>query len=342
MAFFNFLALPGELRNMIYRFALTTDPPELEREHKYDCKKCTWSPHVRQQPMWDFGSGNSKSKRWPGCRCWARSGLDLLLANRQISWEGGSIFWAENHFTFHHPGDFIDLVGTRLRPRWRKMLGSISIFYWLPLPYGYDPLSPTCDRFWRFLFECRGLGNLELDWRLRLGLLSRRRPNRNRPDVTVAAWEDFKRLLPKLNTFTVVFIANARFKNTYSMDMKALSPKQIKDVSETASRHQVHGLINRELICWAFTTKRRPSFPSWLQIIEDTGSPHEYSCNVLLSNNLLRYTAKKFLEPLSSETIARNRELIEAPLARTRSRKKYGWDKRLRPKHWHEKITYPP
>lgn len=159
---FDFLALPGEVRNLIYRLTLTTDPPRLERQHRYSCDWCTWDPDEPQNKM-----VGRNGQTMPGCdRCWARRGPSLLLANRQIYDEAATIFWAENQFSFCGVDSFIRLVGSELRPQLRRSLTHVTIYrdpvsrVFSPRPGWPTEIPP--GRFWDVLFQCKGLRALEM------------------------------------------------------------------------------------------------------------------------------------------------------------------------------------
>lgn len=323
MASFDFLALPGELRNMIYRFALTSDPPALGREHQYDCRKCTWDPEQPTKPIYADG------RRIPGCRCGARTGLGLLLANRQIYWEGASIFWAESHFMFWGVDSFTHLVGTQLRPAWRKSLRSISVFD--DRYYTNRPLDPTSDKFLRALFQCRNLRNLEIPPALDLWLS-------HWPNVETAegTWEIIKQRLPELNIVSRTWWKKpegrwGKMMATRSVESKASQPNKIKDGKRMILKFEK--LVDR-LCEWALTNME-PILPPSLEMIEGSGDHHEYGCRLLLRKWTVTIKARKLLQPFSPETIARNKVLRQAAMMRREARRKSlretnGWKERLR------------
>ncbi|KAG6354020.1 hypothetical protein INS49_004991 [Diaporthe citri] len=191
---FDFLALPGELRNQIYRLTLTTDPPRLDRQHKYSCDWCTWDPDQPQNRMVDQTGQNL-----PGCRCWARRGLALLLANRKIHEEAAPIFWAENHFSFQGVDSFIRLVGGSLRPQYRQMIPHVTIYLDPGLITWRMDMDLPPVRFWDVLFECKGLRELEIPpyRRCKQGSTDRRLV-----DTELACWDRLTSELPNLRAFS--------------------------------------------------------------------------------------------------------------------------------------------
>lgn len=206
---FNFLGLPGELRNQIYRLTLTTDPPRLYRQHKHSCIWCTRDPDGPQNRMVD-----DLGRTLPGCRCWARRGLALLLANRKIHEEAAPIFWAENHFSFEGFKSFIRLVGGSLRPQYRQMIPHVTIY--LDPGRKYDgvqrmdtPMYLHMDfppaRFWDVLFECKGLRTLEIPPYRRGCPWSS--TNQRLVDAELASWDRLTSELPNLMTFSWSYFA---------------------------------------------------------------------------------------------------------------------------------------
>ncbi|KAJ0115733.1 hypothetical protein J7T55_010556 [Diaporthe amygdali] len=141
---FMFLELPAELRNMIYRFTLTTNPTRLIQKHKYNCR---YVQGLTPRP------GQSR------CRfCQPRGGgASLLLTNSQINTEAASIFWAGNHFSFDDFESFIHFVGTTLRPGYRRIISQVSIHSdWVGRPMRRN----LALSFWDVLYQCKGLHKL--------------------------------------------------------------------------------------------------------------------------------------------------------------------------------------
>lgn len=242
---FDFLALPGELRNQIYRLTLTSDPPRLERGHKYSCKWCTWDPDEPQNRMVDY-----HGETLPGCsRCWVRRGLALLLANRKIHEEAAPIFWAENHFSFQGFQSFIRLVGGSVRPQYRQVIHHVTVYLdpgrkwdlrirtsrhmWLDLD-----LPPV--RFWDILFQCKGLRTLELPPYPRHLVDS---SDVRVVDAELASWDRLTSELPNLMTFSWSYFEwglsimpihhiprafDHPFRITKRFDLTVVSPDQLR------------------------------------------------------------------------------------------------------------------
>lgn len=314
---FDFLALPGELRNQIYRLTLTTDPPRLYRQHKYSCKWCTWGPDDPQKPMID-GDG----QKLPDCRCCARPGLALLLANRKINEEAASIFWAENHFSFEGFDSFILLVGGRLRPQYRQMIPDITIYYSDPgrrretlKMFDRDP-PPVW--FWGVLFKCKGLRTLEIppyhshipesiDMRL--------------ADMDVGSWYRVTSELPNLRWFSWSYFGYCferehvrGFKYPYRMtkrvDLRQLSPDQFRRYGAFSNTDFV---VSRTSYLRAFPFGPRGPRPG--EVIVSAGRPdeHQYTHKNKpeVKHSKVRvmswaWIVEFFFLPLSPETIARN------------------------------------
>ncbi|POS71257.1 ribosomal protein L32 [Diaporthe helianthi] len=290
---FNILALPGELRNMIYRLALTTDPPKLEREHKYNCIACTWNPRRTQNRMLD-----KDGQRFEGCRCWARSGLSLLLVNRQVHDEGASIFWAENHFTFESPAAFTLLVGEKLQLWHRRALRSITVLDTLR-----ERDSAPCDGLWPVLYQCRDLRTLELPWTLEL---LRRPPTPVNPDPEVAAWAELKRFLPDLETFSrtmwTCWAGGNPMRTIRSLDMRVLEPEQLK-VAGHITLDEYGRLFQ---MCVLTLLKDRVAWRK-RQDINNTGRPHECIVSQREQTWTEKYTMQELFQPLSPGAIIRNK-----------------------------------
>lgn len=290
---------------MIYRFTLTTDPPEPDREHKYKCDWCTWNTTDSQRPM-----KGARGRTLPGCRCWARGGLALLLANRQVNEEASSIFWAENHFTFQDPQSFLSLVGERLRPRYQQMIRHITVF---PGRYGYGETEFSRDRFWIILFRCKSLCHLEIPRNLRLLLLPW---TPEQDDAEAAAWHYLQSMLPNLKTFARVYREGKwplTVKITKCCAIEGLSPVQL-DITCGFSPHDYifasflrYCAFPREPYRFNFLGSRC----SVETVPVSSGSPREYRCVVHGEPSVVTWTVQQFFQPLSQEAIARNDMLRE-------------------------------
>lgn len=206
---FDFLSLPGEVRDLIYRFTLTTDPPRLEREHRYSCDWCTWDPDEPQNRM--VGRGG---ETMPGCdRCWARRGPALLLANRQIYDEAAHMFWTENQFSFRGVDSFIHLVGTALRPEYRRMITHVTIYLdphsRFDGPGRSEAMRLPPPAFWDVLFECKGLRALEMPPYFRGEVIMKpTEANIRLFHAECNAWARLREELPSLETFSWSFFGN--------------------------------------------------------------------------------------------------------------------------------------
>lgn len=230
---FDFLALPGELRNQIYDLTLTSDPPRLYRGHKESCKWYARRPELVPGASWV----NDNGRRLPGCRCWARTGLALLLANRQINREASPIFWSQNHFSFSGVDSFTDLVGSALRPQYRQMIPHVTIYLG---PAGRRDMGLPPLRFWDVLFKCKGLRTLEIP------PYRRRIQESSEMELVYAAsasWDRMTRELPYLSNFSWSYIRNrtgmssnpcitcaSRYpcRITKCFDLTVLSPAQLR------------------------------------------------------------------------------------------------------------------
>lgn len=309
MAFFDFLALPGEIRNQIYRLALTTDPSELDQQHKYDCRWRNWDPAKPQRAMFD-----EHYQRLPGCKCLARSELALLLANRQINEEAALIFWTENHFTFRGFESFILLVGI-LRPRNRETIRHISVLEDARLSW-----FVINETFWHALFQCKGLRTLELPSCLQL---FDHPPTPEHPDPETGALNHFRSMLPDLKTFSWITHRDHNapktplgfsFKLAKCLDTEGLSPEQLKIAAPfNTNTDQLDGLFSCSLLPQDFPLGPGPYISSALKrrkaVPVSTGSPHKYRCVVPQKPRMVTWTAQRYLQPLSPDAIARNNTL---------------------------------
>lgn len=306
---FDFLALPGELRNQIYRLTLTTDPPRLDREHKYSCNWCTWDPDEPQNRMVD-----RNGETLLGCRCWARQGLALLQANRKIHGEAGPIFWAENHFSFQGVGSFIRLVGGSLRPQYRQIIPHVTI-YLDPESRSDMDLPPVW--FWDVLFECKGLRTLEIP------PYHRRVPESGEMRSVykeLVSWPRLTSKLPNLITFSWSWFGCSfdeqhlrrkpyeyPYRVTKCFDLSELSPERFRRRCPFTRMDIIFGSVS----CIA-AFLQGPRGPVLSGGAVSTGRPNEYQ---VCTNTIevthpeaipTTWTIKFSLLPLSRDTIARN------------------------------------
>lgn len=157
----NFMDLSRELRDNIYEFALI-ETDKWDRRHKYNCSHCPRFRNEIETPL--FLTGN-----WQGCRCRARTSLNLLLVNRQVNAEAAPIFWKNNTFCFTSMLQLTRDIGRTLRPENREMIRNISfIDHTDTLVNKYE-----CQRFWDTLMQCTGLRELEFHFVTSIGLLTR-------------------------------------------------------------------------------------------------------------------------------------------------------------------------
>jgi hypothetical protein len=86
------LELPLELRLLVYRAALVT-PPTYRKRHLAACKYAKFDTVTPESPP-VFTYRNQRQRYTPGlgCKCSRRSGLNVLLASRQVNNEAGSVF----------------------------------------------------------------------------------------------------------------------------------------------------------------------------------------------------------------------------------------------------------
>lgn len=317
---FDFLALPPEVRNIIYGFTLNTDPPRLDREHNYDCFYCTWDPNLPQDSMVDY-----YERTRTGCRCWARRGLALLLANRQINEEAASMFWAQNHFSFRGADSFIRLVGNGLRPQYRQMISHVTIH---TDTWGRDNLKPPPTEFWDTIFQCKGLQTLELppyEPSIRKCILVDEFPRL--VEVECIPWDHLRSELPGLRTLSWAY-----FQPNYAgllcgfeyprrigkcLDIKALSPEQLRRCREFTLDEQWFASSLFETVF-----PRGPRYPVADDLVVSTGKAHEFyyrgtsEIRTIGDNKTpgvtrteyipTTWTVKYYQVPLSPETIARN------------------------------------
>lgn len=153
-----FFGLPREVRDMIYAFTLV-QPIKWSRRHRPTCEHCPRTCTVFERPLFTY-------KVQP-CSCVRRTGLSLLLANRQIHSEAAPIFWAENSHCFNVAPEFTREVGEILRPEYRLLLRHVSIMSteWVSdKNYGNTISCPKGQEalFWQTVTECKGLERLEL------------------------------------------------------------------------------------------------------------------------------------------------------------------------------------
>lgn len=323
---FDFLALPGELRNYIYRLTLTTDPAMLDREHKYSCYWCTWDPDEPQNPMYD-----ANHQKLPGCRCWAREGLALLLANRQINEEAAPMFWAENHFSFRGYDNFIHLVGTALRPRYRQMIPHVTI---CSDPRGMDNLRRPPIGLWDTLFQCKGLRTLEIP--AFTSLVPDFTNGRQRLlEAEYAACNRFASELPNLTTFCWMYLTGDPTESPDAISYPYTVTKHMDAKALTTDKFSLYDMLADRSFWWAMCRTAFPRAPCYAAVddaLVSTGRPHEYRYTGGMTgrNNMFgathfeampaTWTVKYHLLPLSPETIARNSVLK----ARDQNSKKAG------------------
>lgn len=307
---FDFLALPGEVRNLIYDLTLTTDPPRLCRGHKESCKWCTLERGCAPEPNW----ANDDGRRLPGCRCWARSGVALLLANRQINKEASLIFWSQNHFSFSGVDSFTHLVGTALRPQYRQMIPHITI-YLGPAGKRYMDLPPR--RFWNVLFKCKRLRTLEIPPYQRRVL---EHSESHLVDAASGSWWRMTRELPNLRTFSWSYFQDFLVMDhpllgsaveypcriTKSFDLRILSPAQLRRSGPFTYEDTDFGweLCERALSCKSRTRtlvrKRRPV----VYYCPAGAVGHRNTFDVTLPGAIpTSWTVKFFLLPFKGEVI---------------------------------------
>ncbi|KAK7997340.1 hypothetical protein PG989_005380 [Apiospora arundinis] len=109
---FAFLALPPEIRDIVYTYVLLVDdaPRKMDRRHRALCpyaprdgNTTSFSEPPFMQEYWEWDKS-----AMPACGCSRRRGLGLLVANRQIHMEAAPRFWASTVFTFGvHGGNYV-------------------------------------------------------------------------------------------------------------------------------------------------------------------------------------------------------------------------------------------
>lgn len=322
---FDFLALPAEVRNKIYSFTLTTDPSRLDREHEYDCEWCTWKPDEPQNPVF-----HGDDQKLPGCRCWARKGLALLLANRQIHEEAAPIFWSENDFSFRDVASFTRLVSRTLRLQYHPMIRHVTI---------YSDQYPSADidhiDFRDKLFECNASGLHTLQTPA-CHVFTPAWTEADILNTQFAAWLRLTSELPNLETFSWVELRSVWDRRpsrlcvdglaypcrlSRCLDLAVLSPEQFRTYGPFNSDW---GEELVEKICRdAFPGfPRGPRHPVEGGVLVSTGRPHEYRCTAGMTVPTVNgedasevahqevipmtWTLKICLLPLSPETIAQN------------------------------------
>ncbi|OIW34300.1 hypothetical protein CONLIGDRAFT_626336 [Coniochaeta ligniaria NRRL 30616] len=155
-----FLGLPRELRDVIYTFTLV-QPIKWSRRHKPTCPHCPRTCTVFERPLFTYNV--------QPCACLRRTGLALLLANRQIHAEAAPVFWAENPHCFSLAAEFTAgiITGPVLRPAYRLLLRHVSVMsvtWAFNQPYGGASVATKEQTalLWQALMECRGLERLEV------------------------------------------------------------------------------------------------------------------------------------------------------------------------------------
>ncbi|KAB5522098.1 hypothetical protein GE09DRAFT_1230164 [Coniochaeta sp. 2T2.1] len=155
-----FLGLAPEIRNIIYHHTLV-QPIKWARRHKPTCPLCPRTCTVFERPLFTY--------RDQPCTCIRRTGLNLLLANRQIHKEAAPIFWARNPHCFSICYEFTHVVGLILRPESRVLLRHVSVgsMVWAAdanRAYGQDLVCSKINTalFWETVAACKGLERLDL------------------------------------------------------------------------------------------------------------------------------------------------------------------------------------
>lgn len=337
---FDLLALPGELRNEIYRYTLTTDPLKLEREHKYNCKWCTWTPGEPQRRMFKT-SWHDTNEKLPDCRCWAREGLSLLLASRQIHAEAAPILWAENNFSFPDIDSFHPLDRWALRREYRPLIRHITLYFdeysradKMPIMLhdkvmawqGPEPLERPASQVFNPVWTRPDACNIIFGASLRF--------TGDLPNLETFSWIDVHDVYDiQASMFCVGGLAYP-CRMTKCMDVAAMAPEQFRaygplnrDMGEKVVRRICRGAIPgnpgtgiAELLERA--GRRNPADGG---VLVSTGRPFEYRCaggttgrtrddkgtgEVVREGGLpMTWTLKVRLMPLSPETIARNARL---------------------------------
>lgn len=166
-----FLRLPREVRDMVYIYALV-QPIKWKRRHQLDCQLCPRTCDTFEQALCTYGTAQP-------CGCIKRTGLNLLLANRQIHQEAAPIFWSKNAHCFtqssvvYHGApqpELIRDVGQTLRPEYRLLLRhlSVTIDRWTLLAMPINPISMSPAQrekalgVWQVILQCAGLQRLEI------------------------------------------------------------------------------------------------------------------------------------------------------------------------------------
>ncbi|OLN81938.1 hypothetical protein CCHL11_08621 [Colletotrichum chlorophyti] len=176
------LGLPLELRNLIYYHALVS-PPKYSRHHLPDCHYRYNHTRTSIEPaaclvLEPTFEANERHRIYPWddviqCRCAKRTTLNLLLANRQVHHEAAPVFWSRNVFVFEHPDEFTLIIGSRLRPAYRRLLRHVYIASaepWDTAPKTTTNLFseqeslekpiPRWLQFWGALNQCKALRTL--------------------------------------------------------------------------------------------------------------------------------------------------------------------------------------
>ncbi|KAF6837675.1 hypothetical protein CMUS01_04945 [Colletotrichum musicola] len=175
------MGLPLELREQIWRHVLVT-PAKYHLKHASDChyrhnhaRPTSIEPAACMVSEPNVEIAEPKIYPWDEsthCRCAKRTGLNLLLASKQVNHEAAPLFWTKNEFVFETSDQFTICVGARLRKEYRGMLRAVYIGSCSPLETERcttwnlfsneatpEPMQRWCQ-FWGVLNQCRGLRRL--------------------------------------------------------------------------------------------------------------------------------------------------------------------------------------
>jgi hypothetical protein len=168
-----FLALPREVRDIIYTCTLV-ELPKWTKRHDSFCSNCTRNDTDFEKPPFSIPYpsirplGNIAPEPYK-CSCAKRQSLALLLANRQIHLEAAPIFWAMNIHCFDNSATFTRDVGEGLRQKYREYIRHISIISEFPESNSkyesrwleHDKV-PRYEKLWQTVLACKNLRTLEL------------------------------------------------------------------------------------------------------------------------------------------------------------------------------------
>jgi hypothetical protein len=162
-----FLALPREVRDLIYTFSLV-EPPKWTKRHDSFCSNCILHDTAFEMPPFTMAYPYIAPQSYK-CSCAKRQNLALLLANRQIHMEAAPIFWAMNTHCFDSSTVFTRNVGDGLRQTYRECIRHISIMTAVPEPTSkYESRwveadsVPRYEKLWQTVLACKKLRTLEL------------------------------------------------------------------------------------------------------------------------------------------------------------------------------------